>query len=148
MSFPIDIPDMSGMAPTVEAFLALMKPLGLAWRVERNNAFGKARALAVFTLNPQTQEVWAFGALEQATAGKHEHNAGGLYGELVISLAGELNELRDDGTPEKLGPGRVMFHGPNTIHQASADVFWAGLYHQPRGCTPIPSPQPFTPGAP
>jgi hypothetical protein len=142
MSFPIAIPDLTDIEPTVDAFLARLKPLNLAWRVERNNQFGKARALAVFELNPQTQEIWAIAALEQATAGKHRHNPGGIYGELVISLAGVLNELQDDGTPVKLGPARVIFHAPNTIHQASADVFWAGIYHQPFGCTPIATTQP------
>jgi quercetin dioxygenase-like cupin family protein len=137
MNFPTEVLELDGIEPTVDAFLEHLKPLGLQWRVERNNEFGKARATSVFELNRETGEIWAIGALEAATAGKHIHNPGGTYGELVISLAGELNEVTDAGEPIKLPAGAVLYHGPNTTHQASADVFWAGLYHQPRGSTPV-----------
>ena len=137
MNFPTELLEMEGVDPTVDAFLKHLEPLGLQWRVERDNEFGKARALAVFHLDQQTGEIWAIGALEQATAGKHVHNPGGLYGELVITLAGALNDIVDGGGPVELRTGSVLFHGPNTTHQASADVYWAGLYHQPRGCTPV-----------
>ena len=135
--FPTEVIELDGVEPTVDAVLAHLEPLGLQWLVERNNEFGKARATAVFELNRETGEIWAIGVLEAATAGKHVHNPGGIYGELVISLAGELNEVTDAGQPIKLPANAVLYHGPNTIHQASADVFWAGIYHQPRGSTPV-----------
>ncbi len=135
---PSPLRDLTGVAPTVDAFLAHFAPLNLQWRVERDNAFGKARALTVLEFDKSTGEIWALGALEQASAGKHRHNPGGAYGELVVSLAGELNDVLDDtNTPVKLGPGSILFHAANTVHQASADVFWAGIYHQPRNCTPV-----------
>jgi hypothetical protein len=137
MNFPTELLDLTGVEPTVDAFLKHLEPLGLQWRVERDNEFGKARALAIFELNQTTGEIWAIGALEEATAGKHVHNAGGLYGELVITLAGELNDVTDGGEPVKLRTGSVIFHGPDTTHQANTDSYWAGLYHQPRGCTPV-----------
>jgi quercetin dioxygenase-like cupin family protein len=79
--------------------------------------------------------IWNLIALEAASTGLHQHQPGAaVYGECVITLAGELDDEYDDGTPIRLRTGDVMFHAPGTIHEATAERFWLGIIHQPEGC--------------
>lgn len=128
--------DLDHVPPTVAAMIDHFAPMGLRWIVEETGD-GGARATAVLKTDSLTRDVWAVMILENAGTGRHQHNGGSIYGECVITLAGELDDVLDDGTPVTLGRGAVMFHAPDTVHEARAKSFWVGLYHQPRGCTPL-----------
>jgi hypothetical protein len=129
--------NLTGVAPNLAAFLEHFAPLQLAWKIEGDEARGGVRVTGVLQTDSKTGAIWALSVLERAGTGRHRHNDGGAYGECVITLAGELDDILDDGTAVKLRTGGVMFHAANTIHEPSAECYWAGLYHQPRGCTPV-----------
>jgi hypothetical protein len=135
LSVPGELLDLRAVEESIAATIAHFSPLDLAWTVEVDRTRGGARASAILETDANTGALWMLVILEQAGTGRHSHNEGGPYGECVITLAGELSDILDDGTAVKLCTGAVMFHAPNTVHEASSDRFWAGLYHQPRGCT-------------
>ncbi len=132
---PEQLLNLRGVAENLEAFLEHFAPLQLAWEFEGDNVRGGIRVTGVLDADSRTGGIWALCVLERAGTGRHLHHAGGAYGECVITLAGELDDILDDGTAVKLRTGAVMFHAVNTIHEASAVSYWAGLYHQPRGST-------------
>jgi hypothetical protein len=138
---PVDIPstlfDLSDVALTAKECRQHFGELELEWTVERNGSFGRTRTHSVLSFNPLSGDIWTLVILEAATAGKHKHNEGGPYGEFIVSLAGDLDDLRDDGCPVELKAGMVLFHAANTIHEARATKFWVGLIHQPHGCTEV-----------
>jgi hypothetical protein len=136
LTLPGELLNMGGVAETVSATIEHFAVLGLLWVVEATRG-GGSRATAVLAADPLTSAVWALLVLENSSTGPHKHNEGGSYGECVITLAGELDDVLDDGTAVRLGRGAVMFHAPSTSHDAKATRFWAGLYHQPHGCTPL-----------
>lgn len=111
---------------SVEEVIDQLAHLGLLCQMEEEP--GKKRALGVCAV--ATVENWG--------SPRHEHNAGGLYGELVITLAGALADTSDDGEEVLCVPGTAIYHAGGTIHQPEGD-FWAGIYHQPRGSTPRPA---------
>jgi hypothetical protein len=133
--FPSPLPDFTQLAPTVEAALTAFAPLKLAWKIDRDGAAGKVRAVAVLESDPGTGETWLVAALQGATLDRHRHTPGGDYGEMIVTLAGELTDADDDGDATKLGANSVAFHAGATTHQPAAPVFWLGLFHQPRGTT-------------
>jgi hypothetical protein len=133
LAIPGELLNLEEVAANLIATIEHFATLELMWVVEKNRD-GGSRATAVLTADPLTRGVWALIVLEDASTGRHQHNEGGVYGECVITLAGELDDVLDDGTAVKLGRGAVMFHAPTTVHEATAK-FWVGLYHQPRGCT-------------
>jgi hypothetical protein len=133
LSIPGELLNLEGVAANVPATIEHFAMLELRWVVEKISG-GGSRATAVLAADAQSCGVWALTVLERAGTGLHQHNEGGVYGECVITLAGELEDVLDDGTAVKLNRGAVMFHAPTTIHEAKAK-FWVGLYHQPRGCT-------------
>jgi hypothetical protein len=139
LQLPIAVPgellNLRAVEENIPAMIAHFSPLDLAWKVEVDRTRGGARATAILEVDAKTGALWMLALLEHAGTGRHSHNDGGPYGECVITLAGELNDILDDGTAVKLCSGAVMFHAPNTVHEASSDRFWAGIYHQPRGCT-------------
>ena len=120
---------------TVQEVIDQLAPLGLQWQVEEEP--GRKRALAPLFIDQATREIWAVATVENWGSPRHEHNAGGLYGELVITLAGALADETDDGEPFLCTPGTALFHAGGTIHQPTGE-FRAGIYHQPRGSTPRP----------
>jgi quercetin dioxygenase-like cupin family protein len=142
LELPLFVPgqllNLIGVDLNLRAFLAHFAPLQLKWNHEVDKARGGVRVTGLLETSPDTGAIWALTVLEGAGTGKHRHNEGGPYGEFVVTLAGELDDILDDGTAVKLLTGDVMFHAVNTIHEARAEGYWAGLYHQPRGCTPIP----------
>ncbi len=50
----------------------------------------------------------------------------------MITLAGSLDDVTDDGQPVQCIPGTAIYHAGNTVHQATGK-FWVGIYHQPTG---------------
>jgi hypothetical protein len=135
LSVPSELFDLRGVAENIAATVKHFSCLGLLWTIEVDRRRGGARGTAVLETDEVTGAIWVLAVLERAGTGRHSHNDGGPYGECVITLAGELDDVLDDGTAVKLRSGAVMFHAPNTVHEATSDRFWAGIYHQPRGCT-------------
>ncbi len=110
------------------------------WKVQEPSSGGKI-AYAVISGNKETGEVWVLAILENAAAPRHEHVAGGPYGEWILTIAGCLQDVDDSGKEIHLYPGDMLFHGGGTIHtpkpsSAGNNAFWFGLYHQPRGSRP------------
>ena len=92
-------------------------------------------AYAVLERNPETREIHVLVALENAVAPEHIH--GGTqpampYGELIIVLAGTMDDMGDDEKPVRLTAGMHFAHGPDTRHQPRTDSFCLVYYHQPR----------------
>ena len=137
LTFPDDILNLGGMALSIEACLAHFAPLQLEWNFDHDPDGEGMRGLAVFDLNRETGGIWGLMVLDRTATGLHRHNGGGAYGECVITLAGELEDTLDNGSPVLLQTGAVMFHAADTTHEARTTRFWVGLYHQPRGCTPV-----------
>lgn len=133
--FPTAVPDFAHLAPTVDAALIPFASLNLPWKIERDAVTGKVRAVAVLESDPVAGGTWLVVALQRAALDRHRHTAGGDYGEMIVTLAGELSDLTDDGDSIELGLNSVAFHAGGTTHQPSAAVFWLGLFHQPRGTT-------------
>jgi hypothetical protein len=137
LSLPSELLNLRGVTETIESMIEHFSALDLAWSLEVDGIYGGSRATALLDIDETTGGQWVLALLEHASTGRHSHNAGGAYGECVITLAGELEDMLDDGTAVKLCRGAVMFHAPNTVHEATSHRFWAGLYHQPRGCTAV-----------
>lgn len=138
---PLDVPsalfDLSDVDHSLKACRVHFGELELDWKYERKGSFGRARSHAVLRFDPTTGDIWTLVVLEAATAGKHIHNRGESYGEFIVTLAGELDDVLDCGGAVTLKAGMVMFHAPETVHEARATRFWVGLIHQPHGCTEI-----------
>lgn len=135
MDFPTALLQLRTDTRTVQEVIDQLAPLGLQWQVEEEPT--RKRALAPLYVNPATREIWAVATVENWGSPRHEHNPGGPYGELVITLAGALADETDDGEPALCVPGTALYHAGGTIHQPQGE-FWAGIYHQPRGSTPRP----------
>jgi hypothetical protein len=129
---PASLWDMSKVAPTVDAALAHFAALNLTWTTQRDAA--SARAFSVLQQNAATGEQWTLWALERSKVDRHRHNAGGDYGEMIITLGGQLSDINDSGQIPKLVADSVAFRGTTLDHQPTAD-FWVGVFHQPRGVT-------------
>jgi len=137
LTFPDDILNLRGVPLTIEACVKHFAPLQFKWQFDCDAGRHGMRALAIFDLNLETGGVWALMLLDRTGTGRHRHNRGGAYGECVITLAGQLEDTLDDASPVVLQTGAVMFHAAGTTHEARTSCFWAGLYHQPCGCTPV-----------
>lgn len=135
MDFPTALLQLRADTRTVREVIDQLSPLRLQWQVEEEPT--RKRALAPLYVNPATREIWAVATVENWGSPRHEHNPGGPYGELVITLAGALADETDDGQPALCVPGTALYHAGGTIHQPQGE-FWAGIYHQPRGSTPRP----------
>ena len=135
MDFPTALLQLRADTRTVQEVIDQLSPLGLQWQVEEEPT--RKRALAPLYVDPATREIWAVATVENWGSPRHEHNPGGPYGELVITLAGALADETDDGKPALCTPGTALYHARGTIHQPEGE-FWAGIYHQPRGSTPRP----------
>ena len=103
------------------------------WKVQE---VGKGRtAYAVVSGNKETGECWVMAVIEDCAAPKHRHNpGGGKYGEMILTINGSLQDIRDDGHELIYCAGSVAFLPEDSVHAPFA-VFWHGLYHQPRGST-------------
>ncbi|HTO03687.1 MAG TPA: hypothetical protein VL069_08295 [Opitutus sp.] len=137
LSIPNELLNLVGVAETLESAIEHFAPMQLVWVVEADGRLGGARATAMLKEDGATGDTWTILVLAHAGTGRHRHNDGGTYGECVITLAGELDDTLDGGAPVKLKRGAVMFHAGATTHEATANRFWVGLCHQPRGCTPV-----------
>jgi hypothetical protein len=135
--FPTELFQLTGNVCTVQEVLDQLAPLNLKWQVENDPENNRRRAIAPLYIDPVSKEIWAVATVERWSSPRHLHNAGGIYGELVITLAGSLDDITDGGQPVKCVPGTAIWHAGNTVHQATGD-FWAGIYHQPRGSSPRP----------
>jgi len=133
--FTTGLLNLKDVGPHLSAVQAHFASLNLDWWTELDRRRGGVRAVALLDFELGTGGVWALAVLERTDTGRHRHTEGGPYGECVITLSGELEDTLDDGNPVTLDSGAVMFHEGGTIHTANAPRFWAGLYHQPRGCT-------------
>lgn len=112
---------------------------GLKWKVEEveglDGGIGRI-AFAVIGGNKSTGEIHVLAALENAAAPHHKHgppSLGNQYGELIISIAGELEDEDDATKPVMLGPGMHLVHAPGTHHRPRAPRFALVYYHQPHG---------------
>ena len=110
----------------------------MKWRVSDavnpDGSTGKI-AFAVIGGNRDTGNIHVLAVLENAAAPAHTHEPATVadpYGELIITIAGVLEDRRDDGTPVSLGPCMTLVHGPNTTHRPHAR-FWFGYFDQPCG---------------
>lgn len=101
------------------------------WKVHDAPHGGKT-AFAITSGNRETGELHVLAVLENAQVPGHEHIAGGPYGELILTIAGELYDMSDEGRHVYLKPGDVLIHAGGTSHMPHA-TFWFGYYHQPRG---------------
>ena len=137
LAIPNELLNLVDVAQTLESAIKHFAPMQLVWVVESDRRLGGARATAMLNEDNATGDVWTIVVLEGAGTGRHRHNDGGTYGECVITLAGELDDILDGGAAVKLRRGAVMFHAGATTHEATANHFWVGLCHQPRGCTPV-----------
>lgn len=104
----------------------------LRWKTHTGPDGQGRTAFAILSGNKETGEIWVLAVIEGTNAPEHEHLDGGPYGELIWTLAGELEDVADDGTPVRLGPGSVIVHKGGSAHSPRA-TFWFGGYHQPRG---------------
>ena len=104
----------------------------LKWRVYPGESGGKT-AFTILGGNKETGELHVLAAIEGGSAPEHEHLAGGTYGELILTIAGELEDVSDDGEPVVLKPGQMLVHRGGSVHVPRASRFWFGYYHQPRG---------------
>ena len=137
LRFPPGMLCLDNVPPDFGAVINHFWPLGLEWSGETDDKLGGWRFSGMFKQHGESSGFWAIVVLESASTGMHLHNRGGAYGECIITLAGELHDLRDDRKPVTLRRGDVMFHAPYTIHDPSAPQFWVGLWHQPRGSLPV-----------
>ncbi|MEO7597695.1 MAG: hypothetical protein ABIV50_02100 [Opitutus sp.] len=136
LSMPEELFDLSCVEPSAGHAMEHFASLELIWRCNTDAERGGVRCLAVLS-ESERGGVWGVLILEQAGTGIHQHNHGGAYGECVITLAGQLADTLDDGTAITLRTGDVMFHAQRTIHEAIAETFWVGLFHQPAGSTEL-----------
>lgn len=136
LSIPGELLNLAGVKPCVADAMVHFAPLNLVWHCDTDPKRGGPRCLGLLS-ESATGGVWGLLILEHASTGVHQHNQGGAYGECVITLAGELDDTLDDGTPVTLRTGAVMFHAQHTIHEAIAETFWVGLFHQPAGSTEL-----------
>jgi quercetin dioxygenase-like cupin family protein len=136
VDFPTEFLDLSRVEESIEACRAHFGALEIAWQVETIGRDGK-RSVSILKSDPDTGDIWSLVLLERGSLGKHAHNCGGSYGELIIGLAGKLNDKTDNGRRVVLRAGDVLFHAPGSVHEASTRTFWAGLIHQPRGCMSV-----------
>jgi hypothetical protein len=130
---PAELLDLSKIAPTVDAALAHFAELNLAWNVDRG-ASG-VRAFSVLQTDATTGEQWVLGALERGKVDSHRHNPGGDYGEMIITLTGQLSDIDDSAKTIQPIVAPVVFRGTVIDHQPATDTFWVGVFHQPRGST-------------
>lgn len=137
LRFPPGMLCLDQVPASFDAMIKHFAPLGLEWSGETDEVRPGWRFTGVLDRDPDSGGTWAIVVLDDASTGMHLHNPGGVYGECLITLAGELEDVRDDGKRVTLCRGDVMFHAVNTRHDASAPQFWVGLCHQPRGNTPI-----------
>ena len=94
---------------------------------------GGRTAFTILGGNKETGELHVLAAIEGGSAPEHEHLDGGAYGELIMTIAGELQDVTDEGEPVTLKPGQMLFHRGASVHVPRASGFWLGYYHQPRG---------------
>ena len=135
LHMPHEIIHLKHVPPTVDAMMDHFMPLGLEWHCETDLERGGSRLTGVLNRDRESGGLWTVVILERAGTGKHRHNDGGVYGEFVVTLAGELDDVLDNGKAVTLRRGDVVFHAANTLHEATALQFWVGLCHQPRGST-------------
>ena len=136
LSISGELLNLSAVKPSAPDAMAHFAPLNLVWHCDTDPVRGGARCLGLLS-ESEAGGVWALLILEHASTGVHQHNQGGAYGECVITLGGELEDTLDDGTAVTLRTGAVMFHAQHTIHEAIAENFWVGLFHQPAGSTEL-----------
>ena len=128
---PASLMDLSTVTPTVDATLAHFSPLNLSWTIQRDS--GEVRAFSVLQFDATTGEQWTLWVLERSRVDRHRHNPGGDYGEMIITLGGQLSDTLDSAQPPQVIVDSVAFRDSTIDHQPVADSFWAGLFHQPRG---------------
>ncbi len=132
---PVGLLDLSTVASSVDAAIAHFASLNLSWKIERTP--NGARAFCVLQSDATTGEQWALCALEKGQLDAHRHNSGGDYGEMIITLAGQLSDFGDDAREIQPVVGQVAFRGSVISHQPMTDSFWVGVFHQPRGTTAL-----------
>lgn len=104
----------------------------LPWRIveTRHPDLGKGRiGFAVLDRDRETGRQWVMVVLERAAARPHRH----VGGEMIFTLGGDLEDVSDTGERITLNSGSVIMHGPDSVHQPFAPVWWWGVYFQPLG---------------
>ena len=133
LDFPTEFLDLTHVDPSMTACLTHFEALGLSWTLKRGGIAGLACATALASAEVVEGENWVLLIAEAGCLGRHLHRSGGLYGEITITLAGELEDQTDDGSAVLLKEGEVIFHAPDTVHKPFVRAFWVGLVHQPGG---------------
>jgi hypothetical protein len=133
VDFPTEFLDLSRVHPSIKGCLAHFEALGLEWTLKTGGVVGLPCATALASASVAKGENWLLVIAEAGCLGRHLHGPGGLYGEITITLAGELDDQTDDGSAVSLREGEVLFHAPDTVHKPFVRIFWAGLVHQPQG---------------
>lgn len=136
IDFPTEYLDLSRVEMSIDACVAHLGALELVWQINHDRVIGSRWYRSILKADVPTGDTWSLMLLERTSMGRHLHNEGAAYGELIITLGGELHDVLDNGVATRLDAGSVAFHAPGTFHEATAPRFWAGLVHQPRGCTP------------
>ncbi len=130
---PVELLDLSTVAPSVDATVGHFSSLNLNWKI--NRGANGVNAFCVLKNDAVTGEQWTLCALERGKVDSHHHNSGGDYGEMIITLAGQLSDLADGAEEVQPVAGQVAFRGTVISHQPMTDSFWVGVFHQPRGTT-------------
>lgn len=132
---PAGLLDLSTVAPSVDAAVGHFSSLNLNWKINRS-----AKGVTAFSIlqnDAVTGEQWELCVLERGKLDAHRHNPGGDYGEMIITLAGQLSDLADDAQQIQPIAAQVAFRGSVISHQPMTDSFWLGVFHQPRGATAL-----------
>ncbi|MEO6995187.1 MAG: hypothetical protein ABI273_16395 [Lacunisphaera sp.] len=132
---PSGLLDLSMVAPSVDAIVGHFSSLNLNWKI--NRGVNDVSAYCLLQSDAITGEQWALCALEKGKLDPHWHNPGGDYGEMIITLAGQLSDLADDAQEVAPIAGEVAFRGTVISHQPMTDSFWVGVFHQPCGATAL-----------
>ncbi|HEY4247943.1 MAG TPA: hypothetical protein VGM64_13905 [Lacunisphaera sp.] len=132
---PPGLLDLSTVAPSVDATVGHFSSLNLNWKI--NRSANGVNAFCILQNDAVTGDQWTLCALERGKVDSHRHNSGGDYGEMIITLAGQLSDLADDAEAVQPVAGQVAFRGTVISHQPMTDSFWVGVFHQPRGATAL-----------
>ena len=123
---------------TIEAAIKALAGLDLKWQVQNGPGPGARSAIAVLERNGGTGDIWAVAALQKSWSTHHRHNnEGGDYGEMIVTLGGALPDTDATGEPVSLTRGTIIYHPGGMEHQKFYSDFWLGVFHQPRGSTPL-----------
>lgn len=98
------------------------------------NGLGR-QSFLILEKNPLTVGTIVIAAMEQCMALPHFHVGREVhtYGEMIITLAGNLEEHDTYNPTIYSGQNQCFLWKAGSVHQPQARNFWCGIYHQPGG---------------